>query len=65
MAAPGKQLQIEVEDDTKAELVESITIDHLSDLGDGVKEVVEDFVRLNQGAVIPPVCIRVKQADQP
>ena len=65
MTGSGKHLRVEVGDDTKAELVESITVDHLSDLGDGVKAVVEDFVRLNEGAVLPPVCIRVQEADRP
>jgi hypothetical protein len=58
-----KQLTVEVEDDTKTELVEQITVKHLNDLGDGVKAVVEDFVVLNGGAVIPPVSIEVKELE--
>jgi len=36
-------------------------VKHLSDLGDEVKEAIEDFVRLNEGALMPPVSIRVKE----
>lgn len=61
MSTPLKHLSIEVGDDTNAELVESITLEHLSDLGEGVKEVVENFIRLNEGTVLPPVCIAVKE----
>jgi hypothetical protein len=52
-----KKIIVEVKDDTKAAMVESIDIHHLSDLGEGVKDVVEDFVKANGGAVLPPVSI--------
>jgi len=52
-----KKILVEVKDDTEASVVESIDIHHLSDLGDGVKDVVEDFVKANGGAVLPPVSI--------
>ena len=52
-----KKIIVEVKDDTEAAMVESIDIHHLSDLGEGVKDVVEDFVKANGGAVLPPVSI--------
>lgn len=52
-----KKIIVEVKDDTDAAVVESIAIHHLSDLGEGVKDVVEDFVKANGGAVLPPVSI--------
>jgi len=56
-----KKLIVEIQDSTKAELVEKVEVKHLSDLGDEVKEAIEDFVRLNEGALMPPVSIRVKE----
>ncbi|EDY16111.1 hypothetical protein CfE428DRAFT_6373 [Chthoniobacter flavus Ellin428] len=56
-----KTLIVEIEDSTKAELVERVEVKHLSDLGGEVKEAIEDFVRLNEGALMPPVSIRVKE----
>ena len=61
-----KKLIVEIEDDTKAELVENVEVKHLCDLGNEVKEVVEDFVKLNEGTVIPPVSIQVtEKVDSP
>lgn len=56
-----KKLIVEIQDSTKAELVEKVEVKHLSDLGEEVKEAIEDFVRLNEGALMPPVSIRVKE----
>jgi len=56
-----KKIIVEIEDDSKAELVESISVNHLSDLGESVKDVVEDFVMMNEGVVLPPVSIQVKE----
>lgn len=56
-----KNLIVEIEDSTNAELVEKVQVRHLSDLGDEVKEAIEDFVRLNQGALMPPLSIRVRE----
>ena len=53
-----KRIIVEVKDDTKTSVVEPILINHLSDLGEGVKTVVDDFVKANAGAVIPPVSIK-------
>lgn len=54
-----KKLLVQVDDETNAVLVEGVAIKHLSDLGEGVKGVVEDFVELNEGVVFPPVTIQV------
>lgn len=56
-----KTLVVEIEDSTKAELVEKVEVRHLSDLGGEVKEAIEDFLKLNEGAVMPPVSIRVRE----
>lgn len=61
-----KKIIVEVKDGTKTTMKESIAIHHLSDLGDGVKEVVDDFVKANAGAVLPPVSITaVEQKKRP
>jgi hypothetical protein len=54
-----KNIIVQVKDETTSELVERVEVNHLSDLGEGVKEVVEDFVEMNKGAVLPPVSIQV------
>jgi len=56
-----KKLIVEIKDSTKAELVEKVEVKHFSDIGHEVKEAIEDFVRLNEGALMPPVSIRVKE----
>ena len=53
-----KEIIVEVKDDTNTTVVEPIAINHLSDLGEGVKSVVDDFVKANAGTVIPPVSIK-------
>lgn len=53
-----KNIVVEVKDGTRTTMVEPISIPHLSDLGDGVKAVVDEFVKSNAGAVIPPVSIK-------
>ena len=61
-----KKIIVEVKDDTKAAIVEPVAIHHLSDLGEGVKEAVDEFVKSNGGAVIPPVSIKaVEQKPSP
>ena len=60
-----KKLFVEIEDDTRMELVEKIEIKHLSDLGCGIKEAVEDFVKWNGGIVMPPVSIKVTEKAAP
>jgi len=59
--APMKKITVEVDDETKVRLIETVTIHHLSDIGEGVKDVVEDFVRDNEGVVFPPVSIKVTE----
>lgn len=54
-----KKIIVEMGDHTKSEIVEKVEIKHLSDLGEGVKEVVENFVKMNKGVVMPPVSIQV------
>jgi hypothetical protein len=56
-----KKLIVQVDDETNAVLVESVVIPHLSDLGESVKDVVEDFVEMNEGVVFPPVSIQVSE----
>jgi hypothetical protein len=56
-----KNVTVQVDDETNAHLVETVTIEHLSDLGEGVKDVVEDFVEMNEGVVFPPVSIQVTE----
>jgi hypothetical protein len=62
---PMKKIIVDIEDSTKSELVEKVEIDHLSDLGDGVKNAVDDFVQSNKGVVLPPVAIRVTEVKTP
>jgi hypothetical protein len=59
-----KSLIVEIEDSTRAELVERVEVKHLSDLGHEVKAAIDDFVRLNKGAVLPPVSIRVREKNR-
>lgn len=54
-----KTLTVEIEDGTKTEVMEKVEVKHLCDIGDEVKGAIEHFVRVNRGALIPPVCIRV------
>ena len=54
-----KEITVEVDDDTKAKLVEIVNINPMSDLGGRVQEVIEDFVKDNEGVVSPPVWIKV------
>jgi len=56
-----KTLVVEIADGTNAELVEKVEVRHLSDLGSQVKDAIEDFVKLNEGALIPPVSICVTE----
>ncbi len=56
-----KKLIVEIEDSTRTELVEKVEVKHFSDLGHEVKEAIEDFVRLNEGALMPPLSIRVRE----
>jgi hypothetical protein len=63
MSATTKELVINVEDGTEAALSEEVAIRHLSDLGDSISAVIEDFRRLNDGAVLPPVSIQVTEKE--
>jgi len=56
-----KKIIVDIEDETNAELVETVAIHHLSDLGEGLKDVVDDFVKMNEGVVFPPVSIHVRE----
>jgi hypothetical protein len=58
-----KKIIVDIEDSTKSELVERVEIKHLSDLGDGVKNAVDDFVQANGGVVLPPVSIQVTELE--
>ena len=59
-----KKLLVQVQDDTHTTMVEPVEVRHLSELGDTVKAVIDDFVEANKGAVIPPVTIKaIEQSD--
>ena len=58
-----KKIAVQIQDDTKTTVAEPVEIRHMSDLGDKLKEVVDDFVTANNGAVIPPVTIRAVEED--
>ena len=60
-----KKLTVEIEDGTRTELMEKVEVKHLCDLGNEVKCAIEHFVKLNQGALIPPVSIRVEEKEMP
>jgi hypothetical protein len=60
-----KKITVEVGDEANAELIETVEVKHLSDLGEGVKQVVDDFVARNEGVVSPPVCIEVTEQQIP
>jgi hypothetical protein len=60
-----KTLVVEIADSTKAKLVENVELRHLSDLAGEVKEAIDDFVQFNEGAVIPPVSIRINEKVAP
>lgn len=58
-----KKLIVEIADGTKTELMEKVEVKHLCDLGNEVKGAIENFVKLNAGALIPPLCIRVAEKE--
>lgn len=58
-----KKLIVEIADGTKTELMEKVEVKHLCDLGNELKGAIENFVKLNEGALIPPVCIRVEEKE--
>jgi hypothetical protein len=58
-----KVLTVEIADGTKTELMEKVEVRHLCDLGNEVKGAIDNFMKLNEGALIPPVCIRVEEKE--
>jgi hypothetical protein len=58
-----KKLLVQVKDDTQTTMVEPVEIRHLSDLGETVKEVVDDFVKANDGVLIPPISIKAVEQE--
>jgi len=56
-----KKLVVQVQDDTKTLLTEPVAVKHMSDVPEGVKQAVEDFVKENDGVVLPPVEITVTE----
>jgi hypothetical protein len=58
-----KMLIVEIADGTNTEFMEKVEVKHLCDLGSEVKDAIENFVKLNEGALIPPVSIRVEEKD--
>lgn len=58
-----KKISVKIHDQTHAELTEEVTVDHLSELSDGVKEVMDDFVEQNEGVVLPPVEIKAVEGE--
>jgi len=57
-----KKVAVRVDDGTHARLIETVEPTHLSELPEGVKEVVGDFIQENEGVVLPPVSIHVTEA---
>ena len=43
--------------------MEKVEVKHLCDLGNEVKCAIEHFVTLNEGALIPPLSIRVAEKE--
>ncbi|HSI11902.1 MAG TPA: hypothetical protein VK961_07650 [Chthoniobacter sp.] len=60
-----KKLTVEIEDGTRTELMEKVEVKHFCDLAGEVKCALEHFVKLNEGALIPPVSIRVEEKEVP
>jgi len=58
-----KKLIVKIEDGTRTELMEKVEVKHLCDLGNEVKCAIEHFVTLNEGALIPPLSIRVAEKE--
>jgi len=58
-----KTLIVEIEDGTKAELMEKVEVRHLGDIANEVRDALENFVKQNEGALIPPVSIRVEEKE--
>jgi hypothetical protein len=58
-----KTLIVEIEDGTKAELMEKVEVRHLCDIANEVRDALENFVKQNEGALIPPVSIRVEEKE--
>lgn len=54
-----KKVIVEMTDKTRSEIIERVSLDNLGELGDGVKDIVESFVKMNHGTVAPPVSIRI------
>lgn len=60
-----RRLTVDIEDGTKTELMEKVEVKHLCDLGNEVKCAIEKFVKLNEGALIPPISIHVEEKEGP
>lgn len=58
-----KKLTVDIEDGTKTELMEKVEVKHFCDLGNEVKCAIEKFVKLNDGALIPPISIHVEEKE--
>jgi hypothetical protein len=58
-----KKITVSMTDGTDAELVEDVCVNHLSDLGEGVKQAVDDFATSNDGVVLPPITIKAKETQ--
>ncbi len=56
-----KEIIVAIKDDTQSQIVERTTISHLSELGETVKDAVEDFTQSNGGVVMPPVTIQIHE----
>jgi hypothetical protein len=58
-----KRLTVAIEDDSKAELVEDVEVRHLCDLANKVKDALDNFVKANEGTMLPPVSIQVTEKE--
>jgi hypothetical protein len=58
-----KKLTVAIEDDTNTELVEDVEVRHLCDIANEVKVAVDNFVKSNEGALLPPISIQVTEKE--
>jgi hypothetical protein len=63
--ADMKTIIVQVKDDTQTTVMQPVEVRHLSDLGETVKEAVEDFIETNDGVVIPPISIKAVVREDP
>jgi len=58
-----KKITVSVKDGTNAHLVKEVSINHLSDLGEGIRQAVDNFAETNEGVVMPPLSIKAVEKN--